>query len=55
MGVQLGIMETDKARKLAEDAGLDLVEIAAHASPPVCHIIEYEKYRYQQKQEKPEA
>lgn len=49
-GKQLGVMPTDKARLLAQDAGLDLVEVAPHAQPPVCHIIEYDKYRYQQKQ-----
>lgn len=53
-GNQLGVMPTDKARLLAQDAGLDLVEVAPHADPPVCHIIEYEKYRYQQKQREKE-
>lgn len=49
-GNQLGIMPTDKARFMAQDLGLDLVEVAPHANPPVCHIIEYAKYLYQQKQ-----
>lgn len=53
-GNQLGVMQTDKARLLAQDAGLDLVEVAPHAMPPVCHIIDYEKYRYQQKQKEKE-
>ncbi len=51
---QLGIMPTDKARRLAQDAGLDLVEIVPHANPPVCHIIDYDKYCYQQKQKEKE-
>jgi translation initiation factor IF-3 len=53
-GEQLGIMSTDKARKIAQDAGLDLVEIVPNATPPVCHIIDYDKYRYQQKQKEKE-
>jgi translation initiation factor IF-3 len=53
-GEQLGIMPTDKARRIAQDAGLDLVEIAPHAQPPVCHIIDFNKYRYQQKQKEKE-
>lgn len=46
-GEQLGIMSTDKARKLAQDANLDLVEIAPTAKPPVCHIIDFEKFKYE--------
>ena len=53
-GKQLGVMPTDKARLLAQDAGLDLVEVAPQAQPPVCHIIEYDKYRYMQKQKEKE-
>ena len=49
-GKQLGIMPTDKARILAQDQGLDLVEIAPQAKPPVCHIMDYAKYQYLQKQ-----
>ena len=51
---QLGVMSTDKARQLAQDAGLDLVEVAPHTKPPVCHIISYDKYRYQLKQKEKE-
>jgi translation initiation factor IF-3 len=47
-GKQLGIMATDAARRLAQDAGLDLVEVAPQARPPVCHIIDYAKYKYDQ-------
>lgn len=53
-GQQLGIMNTDQARKIAQDDGLDLVEIVPNARPPVCHIIDYDKYRYQQKQKEKE-
>ena len=50
---QLGIMSTDEARQLADDAGVDLVMIAPNAAPPVCRIIDYGKFRYeQQKREK---
>ena len=47
-GEQLGIMTPEEARDLAEDAGLDLVEVAAHAKPPVCRIMDYGKYKYEQ-------
>ena len=47
-GQQLGVMSPYEARKLAEEAGLDLVEISANANPPVCRIIDYGKYRYRQ-------
>jgi len=53
-GEQIGIMPTDKARTMAQEAGLDLVEVVPQANPPVCHIVEYNKYRYQQKQKEKE-
>ena len=46
-GTQLGILSIAEALEKAETAGLDLVEIAANAEPPVCKIIDYGKYRYQ--------
>jgi len=46
-GEQLGVMPTDKARSLAFEAGLDLVEIVPDARPPVCHILDYAKKRYE--------
>jgi len=46
---QLGIMGTDKARGLAEEQGLDLVEVSPKATPPVCKIMDYGKFQYQQK------
>lgn len=47
-GQQLGVIPTDQALRLAEDQGLDLVEIAPNVKPPVCKIIDYGKYKYQQ-------
>lgn len=47
-GKQLGIVSTPEALKIAERDQLDLVEVAATAHPPVCKIIDYGKYRYQQ-------
>ena len=46
-GKQVGVLSNVEALRLAEDAGLDLVEISPHAEPPVCKIIDYGKYRYQ--------
>lgn len=52
-GNQLGVMSTDQARKLAQEAGMDLVEVVPHSTPPVCYILEYPKYKFeQQKREK---
>ena len=52
-GEMLGIMSAAEARKLAEEADLDLVKIAPTAVPPVCRIMDYGKYRFeQQKREK---
>lgn len=46
-GNQLGVMATKDALAAAEGAGLDLVEVAATANPPVCRIMDYGKYKYQ--------
>ena len=54
-GEQLGIMPTKEAQKLADDAGLDLVKIAPTAKPPVCKIVDYGKYRYEQARKEKEA
>lgn len=48
-GENHGEMDTDKALKLAEDAGLDLVEVSPNARPPVCKIMNYGQYKYTQK------
>jgi translation initiation factor IF-3 len=47
-GTQLGQMETRDALALAEQKGLDLVEVAPTARPPVCRIMDYGRYRYEQ-------
>ena len=46
---QLGVVSTDEARRMAEDAGLDLVEVVPNASPPICKIMDYGKFRYEKK------
>ena len=47
-GEQLGIMSAREAMKIAQEAELDLVKIAPAAKPPVCKIIDYGKYKYEQ-------
>ena len=54
-GEQLGIMSAKDAMKLAREANLDLVKIAPTAKPPVCKIIDYGKYRYEQARKEKEA
>ena len=54
-GEQLGIMSSREALKLAMDAELDLVKIAPMAKPPVCKIIDYGKYKYEQTRKDKEA
>lgn len=54
-GEQLGIMSGFDALKLAREADLDLVKIAPAAKPPVCKIIDYGKYRYEQDRKQKEA
>jgi len=48
-GEQLGVYPTSNALKLAQEAGLDLVEVSPGAKPPVCKIIDYGKYKYWKK------
>ncbi len=48
-GAQLGILPTEDALKEAYRAGLDLVEVAPNEHPPVCRVMDYGKYKYQQK------
>ena len=47
-GSQLGILEVDQALRMAEEAGLDLVEVAATARPPVVRIMDYGKYKFEE-------
>jgi len=48
-GEQVGIVATDAARRRAEEAGLDLVEVSPTARPPVCRILDYGKFKYDQR------
>ncbi len=54
-GEQIGIVETDEARKIAREADLDLVEVAADSRPPVCKVLDYSKYKYEQEQKAKQA
>jgi translation initiation factor IF-3 len=54
-GEQLGVMNTRDAVKLAREKGLDLVEVAATAEPPVCRIIDFGKFQYEAKKKANEA
>ena len=54
-GEQLGIMPSREAMRLAEEAGLDLVKIAPTAKPPVCKIVDYDKFKYEQTRKEKEA
>jgi translation initiation factor IF-3 len=47
-GKPIGVMAPQEALKYAEEEGLDLVEVAPNAKPPVCRIMDYGKYKYQQ-------
>jgi translation initiation factor IF-3 len=53
-GQQLGVYQVDVARRMAFDAGLDLVEVAPQATPPVCAILSFDKYRYELSQKEKE-
>ncbi len=52
---QLGVMSIEEAMRLADEAGVDLVKIAPNAAPPVCRIIDYGKFRYEQSRKEKEA
>ncbi|HJQ71192.1 MAG TPA: translation initiation factor IF-3 [Blastocatellia bacterium] len=54
-GTQIGIMSPQQALEIARGKGLDLVEIAPQAQPPVCRIINFGKYQYEQKKKAKEA
>lgn len=54
-GEQVGIVGTDEARDIAVEAGLDLVEVAPNSRPPVCRIMDYGKYKYEQARKAKEA
>ncbi|MEZ5813968.1 MAG: translation initiation factor IF-3 [Alphaproteobacteria bacterium] len=54
-GEMRGVMSVNAALKLAEEEGLDLVEISPNAAPPVCKILDYGKYKYEQQKKAAEA
>jgi translation initiation factor IF-3 len=54
-GEQLGIVTGDKALEIAEEKGLDLVEVAPMARPPVCRIMDYGKFRYEEQRKARDA
>jgi translation initiation factor IF-3 len=54
-GSQLGVVSSREALALAEEAGMDLVEMSATAAPPVCRIMNYDKFRYEQSKKLAEA
>ncbi|GKH50001.1 translation initiation factor IF-3 [Eubacteriales bacterium] len=54
-GSQLGVMDTREAQRLSIEQNLDLVKIAPQATPPVCRIMDYGKYRFEQAKREKEA
>ncbi len=54
-GTQVGIVSVREALQIAEERGLDLVEVAPNATPPVCRLLDYGKFRYEQSKKEREA
>ncbi|MDD5347006.1 MAG: translation initiation factor IF-3 [Candidatus Omnitrophica bacterium] len=54
-GNQLGIVSIDRARQISDEAGLDLVEVAPQAVPPVCRVMDFNKFKYDQEKKEREA
>jgi len=54
-GEQIGVVQTSDALQKAQEASLDLVEVAPSAKPPVCRIMDYSKYKYEQEKKTKEA
>jgi translation initiation factor IF-3 len=54
-GEQLGVVKTEDALRMAQEAEVDLVEVAANASPPVCRLLDYGKFRYSKQKKDAEA
>ena len=54
-GEMIGIVSVKEAQKIADDAGLDLVKISPNAKPPVCKVIDYGKFRYEQTRKEKDA
>jgi translation initiation factor IF-3 len=53
-GIEQGLFSIEKALEIAKEAGLDLVEIVPNADPPVCRVVEYKKFLYEQKKKQKE-
>ncbi len=53
-GVEQGLFSIEKALEIAKEAGLDLVEIVPNADPPVCRVVDYKKFLYEQKKKQKE-
>jgi translation initiation factor IF-3 len=54
-GEQLGVVSTHEARRMCDEAGLDLVEVSPDAKPPVCRIMDFGKYKFQMSKRKAAA
>ncbi len=54
-GEQVGIVSTEEARGMADEVGLDLVEVAPNAEPPVCKLLDYGKFKYTSQKKASEA
>jgi translation initiation factor IF-3 len=54
-GAMLGVLQTHEALRMAQDQGLDLVEVNPKAEPPVCKILDFGKYKYEEKKKSAEA
>ena len=54
-GEQLGVLDIDQAVEMAADEGLDLVEVSPNAEPPVCRVMDFGKYQYEQKKQMSDA
>src|SRR5210317_1907639 len=54
-GEQVGVVPIEQAMEMAEEDGLDLVEVSPTAEPPVCRIMDFGKYRYEQSKKQAEA
>ena len=54
-GSQLGVLDVQEAQRIAANRDLDLVEVAPNADPPVCRVMDFGKYLYQEKKKQQEA
>ena len=54
-GEQLGILQRNEAIALAKEAGMDLVEVSSNSEPPVCRVMDYGKFKYEQQKKANEA